>query len=141
MSDWGEGLVAKLASFPYAVLTFIGDDGYPCSLPSRDRTVGFDGTVTIPIPRGLTISVGKEPSASVLFHTFDEEGGSQDYVLLLGEVSSSKGNFLFKSTKPLTRPPDGGKGEAFYKMRAEEYLTKVRPKTHPDDRNEVAPSA
>ena len=134
MSDLGEGLAAKLASFPYVVLTFMGDGGFPFSFPSKERTVGPDGTVRIPKPRGLDVGVGKDPSACILCHAFDESGGNQNYVLLLGEVSSAEDGFVFTPTKTMSRPPDGGDGEEFYSRRAEEYLTKVRPRLHPDER-------
>ena len=124
-----------MAAVPHVVLTLLGDDGYPFSFPSKLGRIDADGTVTVPRPRGLPPSPSDltPPRACFLCHTFDERGGSQDYVLLRGEVSSLEGRFIFKSTKPFNRPSDGREGEEFYKKRAEEYLTKIRPRLYPGE--------
>jgi 1,4-dihydroxy-2-naphthoate octaprenyltransferase len=54
--------LTKLAGFPFALLTWVGDDGYPVSA-AVDMTVDADGgTATFAPPSGLTIPLDREIS-------------------------------------------------------------------------------
>ncbi|HLB44535.1 MAG TPA: hypothetical protein VJK49_04050, partial [Candidatus Limnocylindrales bacterium] len=61
MFDGAEG-VRRLAGFPFALLTWVSDDGYPISAAIRPHIDSASGHVRFAEPAGLSVPVGPEVS-------------------------------------------------------------------------------
>jgi len=118
--------VAEMGSYDTAVVTFIDEDGYPWGYPSSFKVSQERNQVSVSRPKGVSVPRGGNTSGCLLFHSFDENGGNQRYILFLGELVESQGGFVFNPKfKPVRRPPGGVDDDRVAKRRAEEYLREI----------------
>ena len=118
--------VSEMNTYEFAVVTYIDHDGYPLGYPSGFKASQEKNQVSVSKPGGISVRRGQDLSGSVLFHSFDENGGNQRYVLFLGELIESQDGFVFNPKfRPVRRPPGGVDDDRVARRRAEEYLREI----------------
>ena len=99
-SSAAEGL-AKLKGYPHAVLSWVGDDGYPMNV-AVTADVDLDaGTATMARPAGLTIAMGAELSLTGS-HIRPQPGYGYDerrHITVWGEASEADGKIILRASR------------------------------------------
>ncbi len=98
--------VERLREISSGVLTIIGDDGLPFSVPVQFLGVARGGEVEVRCVMQRLPTSRREVRASLLFHTHDEFVKSIKLVLLKGQANLSQNaiTFLPRSKFALTEP-------------------------------------
>jgi hypothetical protein len=124
-------VASEIRTYPFAVFTFIGKDEFPVSFPVKFDFNDRERRITMRRPKGVSIELRPDAPSCVLFHSFNETGGDQRYVMFLGVARISVDKIEFKIDKgPFTRPPDyrESSNQDYFRERAEKYLNEIRPK-------------
>jgi len=86
----------ELKEYPYGVLAFIDERGYPFSVP----LITFqqkDEKIIAPKPKSLTHSFMKPKRARLIFHSVDKDFTNPRQILLKGQIIETKeGKLMFK---------------------------------------------
>jgi len=84
-----QGGLTKLASYPFAILSFVDDDGYPVSVAVEPRVDAARGAATFASPAGLTVPDDRDVSLTGS-HIHPQPGYGYDerrHVTVWGRVS------------------------------------------------------
>lgn len=88
-----QGGLTKLAGYPFAVLSFVDDDGYPVSVAVEPRVDAARGAATFASPAGLTVPDDRDVSLTGS-HIHPQPGYGYDerrHVTVWGRVSPTTG--------------------------------------------------
>jgi 1,4-dihydroxy-2-naphthoate polyprenyltransferase len=93
--------LAKLATYPFQILTFVDADGYPVSVALEAAIDADAGTATLPVPAGMTVP--NETTISLTgSHIRPQPGYGYDerrHVTVWGRATSSAGRIVFEATR------------------------------------------
>src|SRR5206468_3009983 len=96
----GEGL-AKLATYPFQILAFIGPDGYPVSVAVEATTDPASGVVSFGVPAGLTVPADADVSLTGS-HIRPQPGYGYDerrHVTVWGRAATDGGRVTFRAAR------------------------------------------
>jgi len=98
--DASEGL-AKLATYPFQILAFIGPDGYPVSVAVEATTDPASGVVSFGVPAGLTVPADADVSLTGS-HIRPQPGYGYDerrHVTVWGRAATDGGRVTFRAAR------------------------------------------
>ena len=98
--DASEGL-AKLATYPFQILAFIGPDGYPVSVAVEATTDPASGVVSFGAPAGLTVPADADVSLTGS-HIRPQPGYGYDerrHVTIWGRAATDGGRVTFRAAR------------------------------------------
>jgi len=124
-------IVSEISAYPFAVFTYIGEDEFPASFPMKFEFKESERRIAMRRPKGVSIELRPGTPSCVLFHSFNETGGDQHYVMFLGEARTSGEMVEFTiGTGPFTRPLDyrESSDQDYFRKRSEKYLNEIRPR-------------
>jgi 1,4-dihydroxy-2-naphthoate polyprenyltransferase len=91
----------KLAGYPFQILTWIGEDGYPLSVAIEARIDPADGSATFAAPAGLAVATGVDISLTGS-HIRPQPGYGYDerrHVTVWGRATADAGRLTFRATR------------------------------------------
>jgi hypothetical protein len=117
-------ILDEIKEYPYGVLSFIDESGYPFSIPLTFQQKGE--MLLARKPKSLTYDFVKPQSARVVFHSVSEDFTNPRQILLKGQIVERKNKFVFKiesfSRGKVTRKDATDEFIRAAKRRAQKYL-------------------
>jgi hypothetical protein len=115
----------KIKEYSYGVLSFIGEEGYPFSIPLIFQQKGEK--LVARKPKSIACDFVRPRAARIAFHIVDEDFTNPRQILLKGQVTETKERELVFTTESfsrgkVTRRNVTDKHVKDAKKRAQEYL-------------------
>jgi len=104
MIEWTDELIAQIGSYSRAALSYMGQDGYPVTLPLPFTFDRVEHRFTFPVPaQPPAISLEAEGSASMTLLRYDPQRANEAYLLFYGQIAKHGDTWSFSPTRVVLR--------------------------------------
>jgi hypothetical protein len=104
MVDWTDELIAQIGSYSRAALSYMGESGYPVTLPLPFTFDRLEHHFTFPRPsQPPAISSEAEGSTSITLLRYDQQRANEAYLLFYGQLARHDDTWSFTPTRVVHR--------------------------------------
>jgi hypothetical protein len=99
MIEWTDELIAQIDSSSRAALSYLGELGYPVTLPLLFTFDRLEHHFTFPVPaQAPAISLEAEASTSITLLRYDQQRANEAYILFYGQLARHDDTWSFTPT-------------------------------------------